>query len=177
MPTWPSGSDDSKFFDTLSPPVPMKDHVPSVSSASSSSSPPVLASKSKSSSSKQSSSTSNISVNVKKSKKQIPVPVSQVKQQRRRRLQEQQYLFPVVPVDDPSVSSSPQRCVASSQDRSGGGSNGQGKHNSVEIATTEKRMRTARVRDGGRTQSGGGNKSRLLEKESQVRRRFDYSNS
>ena len=46
------------------------------------------------------------------------------------------------------------------QDRSGGMSNGQGKHNNptTEMATTtstEKRMHTARPRDGGRTQSGG----------------------
>ena len=146
----------------LPPPVPMKDHEsPSVSSSSSLSSPPVLASKSKSSSSKQSSSTNNsVKVKIEKSKKQIPVPVPQVRllaQQQRQQPQEQHYPFPVAPVDDPWVSS-PQHRVASSQDRSGGGgaSNGQGnQHISAEIATTEKRMHTARARDGGRTQSGG----------------------
>lgn len=138
----------------LPPPVPRKDHgSPSVSSLSSSSSPPMLASKSKSSSSKQSSSTSNHSVKV-KSKKQTPVPVPQVRLlAQQQQPQEQHYPFPVAPVDDPWVSS-PQHRVASSQDRSGGGaSNGQGnQHNFAEI---EKRMHTARARDGGRTQSGG----------------------
>ena len=139
----------------LPPPVPMKDHgSPSVSS-SSSSAPPMLASKSRSSSSRQSSSTSNHSVKVKreKSKKQTPVPVPQVRlAQQQEQEQEQHYPFPVASVDDPWVSS-PQHRVASSQDRSGGV---QGKqHNSAEIATNEKRMHTARARDGGRTQSGG----------------------
>ena len=144
----------------LPPPVPMKDHgSPSVSSSSSLSTPPVLASKSKSSSSKQSSSTSNHSVKLKKekSKKQIPVPVPHViyLAQQHQQSQEQHYPFPVAPVDDPLVSS-PQHRVASSQGRSGGGGGVQGKqHSSAEIATTEKRMHTARARDGGRTQSGG----------------------
>jgi cysteine protease ATG4 len=140
----------------LPPLVPMKIHgSASTSSSSSSSSPPVLGSKSKSSSSRQSSSTSNHSVKMKieKSKKQIPVPVPQVRLLEQP--QEQHYPFPVAPVDDLWVSS-PQHRVASSQDRGGGGaSNGQGnQHNSAEIAA-EKRMHTARARDGGRTQSGG----------------------
>ena len=130
------------------PPVPLKDHVsPSVSSASSSSSPALAAppmSKSKSSSSKKSSSTLNSSVKGKKSKKQIPVPVPQIKLVN----QQEHYPFPVAPVDDPS-GSSPHR--AASQDRTG---DGQGKQSPTGIST-EKRMHTARARDGGRTQSGG----------------------
>ena len=141
----------------LPPPVPMKDHEPHSISSSSSSSQPVLASKSKSSSSKQSSSTLNNSVKVKKSKKQVPVPVPQVRLLAQQQPQEH-YPFPVAPVDDPSVSSSPHRVA--SQDRGGGSaSNGQGKHNNptteIAVTTTEKRMHTARARDGGRTQSGG----------------------
>ena len=140
----------------LPPPVPMKDR--GSPSASSSSSPPALASKSKSSSSKQSGSTLNHSVKVKieKSKKQIPVPVPQVRHLAQQQPpQEQHYPFPVAPVDDPWVSS-PQHRVASSQDRVGSdANNGQGnQHSSAEIAI-EKRMHTARARDGGRTQSGG----------------------
>ena len=133
---------------SLPPPVPRKDHVsPSISSPSSSS-PSVLAappiSRSKSSSSKKSSSTLNNSTKGKKNKKQVPVPVPQVKLVNQQQPKEH-YPFPVTPADDPS----PLR--AACQDR---GDCTSSVHSSTGIVT-EKRMHTARARDGGRTQSGG----------------------
>jgi cysteine protease ATG4 len=128
----------------LPPPVPRKDHVSSsISSASSSSPAAPPMSKSKSSSSKKGS----LTVKGKKSKKQIPVPVPQVKLVNQQQPKEH-YPFPVTPVDDPS-GWSPHR--AASQDRGSGASSG---HNHSGVST-EKRMHTARARDGGRTQSGG----------------------
>ena len=128
----------------LPPPVPVKDHVSPFSSSSSSSPPVPPSSKSKTSPSKKSSTTLNNSVKMKKNRKQIPVPVPQVKLLTQQQPKEH-FPFPVAPIDDPSVSS-PHHAV--SPDRV---SSGQGK----QAVTTEKRMHTARARDGGRTQSGG----------------------